>query len=390
MYLVAMAMFLVTVAIGILNGAGLVTFTHDQLLTHVHSGTLGWITLALVASTMWLTRRTDRRLAIALAILIPIYVAAFFTGNLPARAITGSALLVAVAVVVGWAWMRAREDRSFPVLATALGFTIFAWGAIVGVLLQVQLATGAAIFPGGGDVVGAHAGAMVFGYLILVAMGLLEWQLLGTVGRPRAAVVQAGALFAGGVVISLGLLFLGQDGAAPVAMLDLVLELVAIVVFAIRVLPSAVRIDWAAATAGRHLSASAVFVPIALLAFLYVIVTFVTKGPAAVTGRMLEASDHAAFIGVVSNLVFGLIFRATADRGRSLGAVGQLGFWVMNAGLSIFLVGLLQDSTPIIRVGAPTMGIGILLVLGLAASRLWGSSLSRQELPAIAEASAGA
>lgn len=390
MYLVAMAMFLVTVTIGILNGLDAVDFNHDQLLTHVHSGTLGWISLALVASAMWLTRSIDRRMAIALCILIPVYVAAFYTGNLPARAITGTALLVAVGWVLAWAWGRTRSDRSLPALAVALGFTVFGWGALVGVLLQIQLATGTTIFPGGGDVVGAHAGAMVFGYLILVAMGLLEWQLVGTTGRPRGGLAQAGFLFLGAAVISLGLLFLGQDGAAPVAMLDLVLELVAIVIFAVRILPSVARISWTTATGERHLGAAAIFVPVALAAFLYVIVTFITKGPDGVTPRMLEASDHAAFIGVITNLVFGLVLKATADRGIDTGLAGQVGFWVMNLGLVVFLAGLLQDSDGLIRIGAPSMGVGILIVLAIGAMRLWSSSIARGELPSTAEAPAGA
>ena len=77
LYLVAMGVFLVTIVIGIVNGLDIYEFDRNQLLTHVHSGTLGWITLGIVASAMWLTRAADRRLAISLAILIPIYVAAF-------------------------------------------------------------------------------------------------------------------------------------------------------------------------------------------------------------------------------------------------------------------------------------------------------------------------
>ncbi|MEO7229023.1 MAG: hypothetical protein ABIZ30_00350, partial [Candidatus Limnocylindrales bacterium] len=184
LYLVAMAMFLITIAIGILNGLNVVEFDRNQLLTHVHSGTLGWISLALITSTMWLTKSVDRRMAWALAILIPIYVAAFYSGNLPARAITGSALLIAVLWVVVWGWQRAMADRSLPVLGVALGLTTFGYGAIIGVLIQIQLATDAAIFPANANSIGAHAAAMVFSYLILVAMGLIEWRVLGTTGRP--------------------------------------------------------------------------------------------------------------------------------------------------------------------------------------------------------------
>ena len=382
MLLVALAMFLLTVGIGILNGLDVVTFTHDQLLTHVHSGTLGWISLSLVAATMWLTRSVEPRLGWALVVTIPIYVAAFFTGSLPARAIAGTVLLAVVAWTLYWAWSQTRTNRSLPVLAAALGFTIFAWGAFVGVLLQIQMASGAQIFPASGDIIGAHAGAMVFGYLILVAMGLLEWQLKGTTDRPRGGLAQVVLLFAGGAVISLGLLFLPASLTPVMGMVDLVLELAAIVIFTIRVLPTALRTAWGAATGARHIAASAVFVPVAMAAFMYVIVLFITKGPSGLSPRVLEASDHAAFIGVITNLVLGLIFRATADRGGTTGMVGQVGFWVMNLGLVVFLLGLLQDSDSLIRVGAPVMGVGILLVIWVAGRRLWGSSLRSAELPA--------
>ncbi len=93
---VAMGLFLVTIAIGILNGLDLYEFNHDQLITHVHSGTLGWITLSIVAASAWFARGIDRRLAWSLAILVPIYVAAFYLAVPWLRAIAGGALLIAI------------------------------------------------------------------------------------------------------------------------------------------------------------------------------------------------------------------------------------------------------------------------------------------------------
>lgn len=49
----ALALFTITVVIGMLNGTGAMHFEHDQLMTHVHAGTLGWITLAVFATTVW-------------------------------------------------------------------------------------------------------------------------------------------------------------------------------------------------------------------------------------------------------------------------------------------------------------------------------------------------
>jgi hypothetical protein len=97
LYLVAIAVFLVTIAIGILNGADAVEFDRNAILTHVHSGTVGWLSLTIVASTFLLFRAADRALMLTLAVLVPVYVLAFYTGNLPFRAISGGALLLAIA-----------------------------------------------------------------------------------------------------------------------------------------------------------------------------------------------------------------------------------------------------------------------------------------------------
>ena len=61
LFLVAMAIFLVTIVIGILNGLNVVDFDGNQLLTHVHSGTIGWLTLSIVATTFVYFRTADPR-----------------------------------------------------------------------------------------------------------------------------------------------------------------------------------------------------------------------------------------------------------------------------------------------------------------------------------------
>ena len=96
LYLVAMAVFVVTVSIGIANGLDAVEFDRNAILTHVHSGTLGWITLTLVATAAWLYRAMDRRLAITLAVLVPLYVAAFYTTFFGLRAVLGTLLLLTI------------------------------------------------------------------------------------------------------------------------------------------------------------------------------------------------------------------------------------------------------------------------------------------------------
>jgi len=371
--LVALAVFLVTVTIGMINGLDLYTFNRDQLLTHVHSGTLGWITLALVAAAMWVNGRAEPQLALALMILIPVYVLAFYTGNLAFRAIRGAALLLAILWLFGWVW-RVTDRRSLPSLGIALGITSFTLGAIVGVLIQIALASGVAVFPEGADSIGAHAATMVFSYLILVVMSILEWRVLGTTGTPRGGLVQMGGLFVGGLVIMVTFVF-AASSAQMVLPIYLLLQLIAAVLFAVRVLPKAVSVDWLSTAPARQFAASAVFVIVAVGLLVYLIVLFMSAAdpsdPDALPLGVLVASDHAAFIGVVSNLVFA--FAATVVGGGSarIPWLGQVGFWAMNVGLAIFLIGLAGESAEIKRIGAPLMGTGIIVLMALTAVRLW-------------------
>jgi len=392
LYLVAMAMFVVTVGIGIVNGLDLVDFSNPELrntlLTHVHSGTLGWISLSIIAATMWLARSGDRRLAWAFAITIPVYVLAFYSGNYPARAIFGVLLLVTILWAFVWAWQIARADPSFPKLSVAIGLTTFAIGAIIGVLVQVQGAIGTTLFPATSDPIGAHASTMVFSYLVLVAMGLIEWQLRGTLGRPRAALVQIGALFIGGLLLIVTLLFLGQEAIQAVGGIYLLLELVAVVLFAVRILPLAFSVSWTEAAPRRHVATSALFVVVAMLLFMYFIFKFISSPQpvdfATLPLGILVASDHATFIGVMTNLTFAMMLTLSRDRRDIWPWADQVFYWVMNVGLVIFLVGLAGDIAVVKRMGAPLMGIGILLGLATIAMRLWRSRLEVE--PATAEA----
>jgi hypothetical protein len=383
LFLVAMAVFVVTIAIGILNGLDVIEFNRDQLLTHVHSGTLGWLTLTIVAASAWLAGGIDRRLAIALGVLIPVYVLAFYLAIPWLRAAVGGVLLLAILWLVVWAWQIAQAERSLPRLAIALALTTFTYSAIIGVLRQVQNAGGPVPFGPSVDIVGAHAAAMVFSYLMLAAMGLLEWRVLGTTDRPRAGVVQMALLFIGGVIISGTLLFLPPEAIQPAGGLYLLLELIAVAIFAARIVSRAVRVDWAGASTARHLAIASIFVVIATAIYLYVIFRVISNPSIDVTSPeisgVLLASDHTTFIGVITNLMFGLLLLLTADQARRFPWAGQVIFWGVNVGLVIFLAGLIGDAAVLKRIGAPVMGVSLLFGLAVFASRLWASDLSGAE-----------
>jgi len=376
LFLVAMAVFVFNIAIGILNGADAVEFDRNQLLSHVHAGTIGWLTLTIVASTFLLFRAADRRLMLALAILVPIYVAAFYTGSFALRAAGGTLLLIVIAWLLVWIWRQfLAGERSLPRLAVVLGLTSFGYGAVIGVLIQVSFALGVTILPG--DFIGAHASAMTFGYLVLVAFGLIEWRLLGTRGLPKAGLVQILALFIGGLVISVGLLAGATQAAGGIYLLT---QLVAVVLFVVRIWPKALRVGWLGANPIRHVGAASIWVVGALILFMYLVSKFITAAdptdPNAFPLNVLIASDHSVYIGVITNIMLGLLSVLVMDGAARRPWVGHVIFWGVNLGLLVFVIGLIADTAEIKRIGAPVMGVTLYVALAILAMRARSASLA--------------
>ncbi len=375
---VAIAVFLVTIAIGIVNGLDLYDFNHDQLLTHVHSGTLGWVTLTLVAASLWVFRSDARRMALALAALIPIYVVAFYVGNLPFRAVAGTALLVAIAWLVVWAWRALR------------GGSVAAGPGRRPRVLDVRLrGDHRRPAPGpDGERPGAVPGRQRHGRRPRRHDGL---QLPDPrrdgphrVARPAApgtcpgpASSSSGALFLGGAILAVTEIFL-PDQIQAVGGIYLLVELIAIILFAGRILRKAVRVDWLAASPGRHVATAAIFVVVAMLIYMYLVVSFLGNPNADFETFLpiLVASDHTSFIGVITNLAFALMFTLAADRRSDWARADQAVYWLMNLGLVVFAIGLAAQVAELKRIGAPIMGIGILLGVAVAVKRLRGSDLS--------------
>ena len=377
LYVVAIAVFVVNIVIGILNGADAVEFDRNQILTHVHAGTVGWLTLANIAAAMLLFRATDRRLTLAVVIAVPVYVLAFYTGDLAFRAISGTALLVVIAWLLVWLWREfLAGERSLPRLAVVLGLTSFGYGAVLGVLIQISLAAGTTILPG--DNIGAHASAMTFGYLVLVAFGFIEWRILGTRDLPRGGVVQVVALFVGGLIISMALLFGAEQAGGG---LYLLAQLIAVVLFVARIWPTSLRVDWLESAPARHIAAATIWVVAALILFMYIVFSFISNpgDPNALPINVLVASDHAVYLGVITNVALGLLSLLALSRIERGSWIGHLMFWGVNLGLLVFVMGLIVDTAELKRIGAPAMGVVLLVSLGLLVAGALRASNERLE-----------
>lgn len=378
LYQAAMLVFVVTVTIGILNGLKLLTFERAQLLTHVHAGTLGWITLGVFASCLWLyadprgpspARSLIRPLAWVAALGIPAYVAAFWSGSLPARAILGWPVLLTVAAV--WLWLIGQSRRSaltLPRLGVLLALTTLLIGSTIGVLVQVELATKARILPE--RAIAGHVAAQTVGYLVLVAMAIAEWRLRpAATGLSKLGVAQLALPFIGGLIVTIGAMFGSNEalgGFIP-------FEIAGVAIFTWRLAPELRRIRWLRASPERHFGLIVPFL-VADLALLIALIYGVVSGTYAdftlIPVWLVFAFDHAMFIGVMSNGLFGLVQQATLERRTLAPWTDHVLFWGMNFGMVGFVLSLLANQRDLERFFTPIMGGSILLAIAVYSLRL--------------------
>lgn len=359
----AMLIFVYTVVIGILNGTDLVDFGHTTLLTHVHTGTLGWITTSVFAAALWLfggspaTGWRDsfaRVLPAATVVAVVAYNIAFLTTTGSARPTIGGFMLL---LTVGWvAWIFGSAGStviSVPRLGILAAVTTLTIGGLLGVLLGVMIATGNDILPGNANA--AHPATMVIGFLIPVGMALAEWKIrpeLLEVRATRAGWLQIGLPFIGGIFVTVGLL----ADSAPLISLSLPFEIIGVGIFVKRVWPGLGRIDTRAATSGFMAAPTVLWLVLNIAFFVYLIARFQGDFDDVRLGLIL-ALDHMMFVGVMTNSLFALVRAAASDVKPE--AVRVM-FYAVNIGLAGFVLGLLADTAILKQIFTPIMGLGIL------------------------------
>ena len=372
--LVAMATFVYTIVIGILNGTDIVDFDQRRILGHVHGGTLGWLTTAVFAASFWLfgegksisdrERQIIRALTLLAIVAFPLYILAFSTTYGNWRPALGIASMVPIIGFTGWVLYRARPiELGVPHIGfiAALGTSII--GGVLGVLLGLEIATGNNWLPDGGE--DAHPATMVVGFLVPVGLGMAEWAFFFP--RPpkatRLGAIQMVFPFLGGIILMLSLL-LDITALAPIAIL---LQIIGIGIFIKRMWPQFRSVDLMVASPGRH----AIMATIGLAFVIGLAQYFVIKYDGdfdLVPFHQLLALDHAQFIGLMTNAIFAMLMAATI--GQKGNRLDQAVFILVNVGIIGFVIGLLGDWDPFKHAFTPIMGLGLLLALVIYALRL--------------------
>ena len=368
----AMLVFVITVGIGIVNGLHLVgQLSQEVLLTHVHAGTLGWITLSVFALSLWhfgegnAPREKNlfvRTMSIFAAVSVPLYVLAFLSGNSIARAVFGFPVLLIMIAFFAWIGAKSFQVRLTVARLAILGalFTLIV-GSVIGVLLQIQFAASRAFLPTGAFA--AHPATQVVGYLLLIGMAISEWRFMPDTGKlPRAGVIQIAFPFIAGFILTIGTLL----NITPLLGLNALFEVIGIIIYIVRFTPRILRVNWLARNSDRFFAFSAIFVVVNVVILTYLIVATITgvyPSFAEVPVWLVFALDHAMFIGVMSNALFGLIQQVTQERGSFWPWADDVLFWGMNFGMVGFVVSLLLDVRILERIFTPIMGLSILLAL---------------------------
>ena len=384
LFTAAMVIFFYTIVIGILNGMDLWEPEHDVLMSHVHSGTLGWITLGVAGVAILVCsldrevsadeRRSTDMLAWAMIAGVVLYVVAFAVGDSIfddriQRPVFGTLLFVPVVWFLVWlvGANRAYGRSSAARLGLLLAWISLLIGAVFGVILGLYTSNGEV--PGldgqvAARIADAHPPAMVIGYLLVAGFSIVEW-LLHDQDTGRGGFVQVWLLFVAGLIINLAFVTGTDEQLAGPANLLMIAAGVMMLWRSRRLLTAdSVR----RAEAGLF-PRFALFFLVVYLVLLTVLVSWIVRDVIdfeALTESqegLLLAFDHTMFIGVMTNVLFGVLaLLVTTPRTR---LANRVLWWGVNIGIVGFALGLLTTTDVLKQIFAPTMGISLLVGLAI-------------------------
>lgn len=361
----ALVLFVITVVIGILNGIDVWDPPRGTLITHVHAGTLGWITLAVFGAAIWMVghRGSDTRVLATYAIAaISTYVLAFWSVDLTGtttiqRPVGGTLAFIAIGWMIVW-FLRAKRDTTWtiPDFGMALALTFLGIGAVLGVLLGLQLAgVDVVAAENTANLIDAHPAAMVIGFVILASIAIAEWMLGGrhvaNLSDDRLGASQMVLVFLAGLFGMLGLL-LGID---PLIQLNVPLEVIGIGIVLWRLRRHLTPSAWRAGP-GRFVRTGVLGLIPTVILTAAVVQQFVSGAEFTEFQHLVVALDHTTFLLVVTNLILAMMVAGS----KISEAVESVMYYGLLIGAGGFIAGLLTQSAVAKRIFTPLLGLILL------------------------------
>jgi hypothetical protein len=303
-------------------------------------------------------------------------VGAFFLGDTLfddriQRPIAGTLLFIVVIWFFTWlveANKAYGDDKSPARLGFVLSWISLMIGAVFGVILGLFISNGEV--PGLSDVTAArvadaHPPAMLIGYLLLAAFATVEWLLHGEKDWTRAASVQMWLLFVSGIVINIAFVAGKDEELAGPANL---LMIIAVVMLLWRSRAEMKPAGWQGSGAGAfpRIAALALVGALALLTILISwLITDAIDFDAMTESQegLILSFDHSMFIGVMTNVLFGVLAVHVTSARTAL--ANRVLLWGVNIGFLGFAVGLITTTQALKQTFTPIMGLALLYGIGV-------------------------
>jgi len=262
------------------------------------------------------------------------------------------------------------RNLTTPQLGAVVGLVTLVVGSAIGVLLQIEFATGTA-FLNAEQGAGAHAEIQISGYLVLVAMSIAYWRLHGN-DRTARGTWMVWLFFLGGAITAVALL----GNILPLAVMYIPLDIAAFVIFLTIAARRVVNPGWLRADSARHYAISIPFALVYLAVFIYIIVGFIVLKLwpefTDVPPNLIPAAEHPLFLGMVTNTLFGLLLDLNRDR-RVWPWADEVVFWGVNIAVAAFTVALVMGATDAYKFITPVLGISLFVGIAVHTRRLWAS-----------------
>jgi len=368
--------FLVTITLGFLNVFTAGGLPRWQLLVHLHSATLGWMTLSVFGATVWLftgqravndayvgrVQWLARVMVVAFVGLIASFGIAFSQGGDTFYLLAVFAPLAALTIWAAALFFLHQLARLSEVttahLLTAAGFHVLALAVVFGSVM----ALGRAGILSSPDFAGSAHVFGILGYQVLVTTGIIEWLVV----RERGGWTRAGALQVGlGALLGIWvpLLVLASVAGLPEGPLPMLLLLGTLVLFVLFGLLFLGRIGVQALRTNPLTAGVEAWIFFATLWFIVGVLSFPLRFALGDPAWWMVANAHATMVGIVTNMIFGVMAARTQFARVGDSWAQPAAMWLMNAGIVVF-VGLYIATGS--AHGALVMGTGVLLGVGWA------------------------
>lgn len=374
-FLVSSLLFLVTIGLGFLNIVSTGELPRWQALTHLHSGTLGWILLSYIGIAIWLftgkrevSESYGRRLRwfvgvaiIAFVGLIASFAYGYSQGSADALLPLGvfgpfAAVMIWVTAIFALSQLRRLPVVSTPHLLVTVGLLLAAIGVSLGAWLGLNNAFGN-LLPVPFDItVGSHFFTVLTG-ITVVATGVIEWLTDADastrwtkIGGVQAAVGGLAGLMlpAGFAMLALGV----PEETAGMVFVGLLAGAILYTLIFVARIRGVLRTNPVDGGTEAWLFFATVW-------FLVFMVSEI-GGPLAIgeTEWLSVLTVHSFFVGFMTNLLLCVIAVWTSSSARRYPRAEPTAMWLLNAGIVVF-VGV--EAAMGLSHGAAVMGLGVLL-----------------------------